>query len=244
MIKSSGVVIYRGPSLLDARPVVVVVTGLAGASANTKTGGMVQTWILRDGIHPVDAVRTGADASVCGQCPLRPALAAKNAARCYVNHGFGPASIHRALARGAYPTVTPAEAGEMIRATGRPVRLGAYGDPGAVPAGIWDALTAGNAYTGYTHQWRRSPALRGLCMASVGSAAEAAEAESLGWRTFRVRAASEALRPGEIVCPASAEGGHRVQCADCRLCAGASRVGARSVAIIDHGPTSRAKTTA
>ena len=67
------------------------------------------------------------------------------------------------------------------------VRLGTYGDPAAVPASIWSDLVAySDGHTGYTHQWRTSPGLRGLCMASVDSEEEAIEAWALGWRTFRV----------------------------------------------------------
>lgn len=67
--------------------------------------------------------------------------------------------------------------------------------------------------------------------------------EERGWRTFRVRSASDPLLPGEIACPASAEAsaeaGARVQCDRCLLCDGAARMDIHrlpSIAIIDHGP--------
>ena len=69
---ANGVVLYRGPSRLDGAPIVVVATGLQRPSENEKTGPMVQTWILRSDEHPVSAVHSGADASICGDCPLRP----------------------------------------------------------------------------------------------------------------------------------------------------------------------------
>lgn len=106
---------------------------------------------------------------------------------------------------------------------GRAVRLGAYGDPAAVPAAVWHALVSGaETWTGYTHQWPCGPSgLRSLTMASVDSVEEREEAKAAGWRTFRVRTGDQPVEPGEIVCPASKEGGYKSNCAKCGLCQGA-----------------------
>jgi hypothetical protein len=69
-----GIVIWEGPSRLDGAPIVAIATGLARSSSNEKTGPMVQTWILRQDQAPHVAQRTGADESVCGNCPLRPLM--------------------------------------------------------------------------------------------------------------------------------------------------------------------------
>ena len=42
--KFKGVVVYEGASLLDGKPTVVIATRDTG---NRKTGGMVQTFIMR-----------------------------------------------------------------------------------------------------------------------------------------------------------------------------------------------------
>lgn len=227
--------IYSGPSQLDGQPIVALATGLTRKSANSKTGPMLQAYILRADEHPVHAVRTGADASVCGDCPLRPALA-NGGPQCYVNKGFGPAATYRA----EHVDIDPIELGARARVRKLPIRLGAYGDPAAVPAIVWRELVQDNRWTGYTHQWRSAFDLRDLCMASVGSEAEAAEAHAAGWRTFRVRRPGDALMPGEIACPASAEAGKRTTCAQCGLCDGKRGANDRrkSIAIVDHGPTS------
>jgi hypothetical protein len=89
MQKPNGLVLYRGPSQLDGAPIIVVATGIAGASRNAKTGDLIQTWILREDISPTEAVKTGADASICGTCPHRGTISeGKNIGRsCYVTSG-------------------------------------------------------------------------------------------------------------------------------------------------------------
>jgi hypothetical protein len=192
-------VLYRGPSELDGAPIVVVLTGFANGSRNAKTGDMLQTWIMRDDVHPVDALK-GADASICGACPHRPAVGGA----CYVQVGKAPSNIWKAAQAGRYRTFDVWDT--QTAGANRVVRLGAYGDPAAAPLWVWQALTArASAWTGYTHQWRTAPHLMGLCMASADSLAEAIEARAMGWRTFRVRTADETVAPRlEFICPASA----------------------------------------
>jgi hypothetical protein len=52
---------------LDGRPVIAKFTGLASASSNSKTGGMVQNYILPE--QWMTDKRMGDDTSVCGDCP-------------------------------------------------------------------------------------------------------------------------------------------------------------------------------
>lgn len=229
---ASGAILYRGPSLIDGAPIVAVATF---RSANRKTADMVQTWILPDptGGRVVDSIRDGRDASVCGRCPHRPALGGN----CYVEVGKAPNGIGKGVARGIYPDASNDSDALATVGTGRAVRLGAWGDPAAVPAHVWRAVVRdAKGWTGYTHQWRDAFAdLRDLCMASVDSVAERDEAQAAGWRTFRVHADAESIEPtaGEITCPASAEAGARVTCDRCRLCGGTS-VRAKSVRIRVH----------
>ncbi|QOC54178.1 hypothetical protein [Caulobacter vibrioides] len=235
MSKPSGLILYRGPSLLDGAPIVVVATGLGRSSRNEKTGDMVQTWIIRDDVRPDHAAKSGDDASVCGDCPHRPV----NAGSCYVKTFQAPLSVWNAVHRGVYPTADDAGAVSDAGA-GRMVRLGSYGDPAAVPVWVWEALTArAKGWTGYTHQWRVAPALKALCMASVDDFAEAVTARAQGWRTFRVRTAGEALEPREFICPASAEAGQKTDCASCRACMGTDAKAKASPVIVAHGATAR-----
>jgi hypothetical protein len=215
----------------------VVATAWAG-SANSKTGNMVQTYILADALHPVEAVQTGADAAVCGDCVHRPTLhKTAGAARCYVNLAFGANSVAKGLLSGAYIDATWMAADDLAQlGEDLAIRIGTYGDGAAAPFTLWQAFTSrARTWTGYTHQWRAFPAFAALCMASVDSEAEAAEAHAMGWRTFRV-ADPVAWRkmPGEGLCPASYEAGKRTTCVDCGLCSGTAGKGRASIVIPDH----------
>lgn len=241
-------IIYTGPSLIDGAPVVVIAISQSG---NSKTGNMLQTYILRSDIDPRDASKSGADYSICGACPHRgtptddPARKLAAGRTCYVTIGQGPLIVWRAYQRGAYGVATRADAIAAIGAA-RMVRLGTYGDPAAVPSHVWRALLSRAAgHTGYSHQ-RAMPGAAfdpALTMVSADSLADARDAWRDGARTFRIIPRAEwkargrdALEHGrEILCPASAEGGFKSTCADCGLCAGTSSKSSRSVAIVAHG---------
>jgi hypothetical protein len=93
-------IIYKGPSLLDGKPIVVIATY---SKRNIKTGEVVQTYILVDGINPLEASKTGADFSICGDCAMRGEVTtdpnrkqAKNR-RCYVNLGQGVLIVYKSF---------------------------------------------------------------------------------------------------------------------------------------------------
>lgn len=231
--KPTGYVIYHGPSQLDGQSIVVIaITG----SSNRKTGDMVQTYIMRSDVAPLNALASGQDVSICGDCKHRPS----NGGACYVNVGHGPRSVYAAYLRGNYPSLTHDTAFILSLGVGRMVRLGTYGDPAAVPFRVWNALTSSaQGVTGYTHQWKHASALRTLCMASVDSPHEKAQAQALGWRTFRIRAdESESLMHRESVCPASEEAGKKLTCMECGACNGIGSGRRGSIAIIVHGAKS------
>lgn len=227
----------RFESRIDAEPVVVLVS--RNPSSNRKTGPMISAAIVHEHVPPHEAQRTGDDASVCGQCALRPLLAKRNAGpRCYVLTAYSLRAQWNAFEAGRYEEYDPDR--DRIRL---PLRIGSYGDPCAVPLEFWkELLRHTRAWTGYTHRWRENPEYRELLMASVDSEAELYEAWNLGWRTYRVRQAEDQVLPGEFVCPASNEGGHQHLCFTCRACDGVARGGKKvSPVVIVHGNSARRK---
>ena len=144
-------IIYNGPSLLDGKPIVVIATY---SNRNTKTGKVVQTYILRSDINPLEASKTGEDFSICGSCPMRgevttdPKRKIAKGRKCYVNLGQGVLIVFKSYKRGVYKEGDPRTMGRD-----RFVRVGTYGDPAAVPSEVWDELLAEcETWTAYTHQ--------------------------------------------------------------------------------------------
>ena len=242
----NGYVLWKGASELDKKPIVLIVTGVKSASTNPKTGWMLQTWIMRSDMHPMAALHTNKDLSVCDSCPLRGDKGKQRA--CYVNMAT-IGQIYNAYTRGLYPQL---EDTSLLQS--RPLRLGAYGDPAAVPFAVWkpillavdptlhfsktrSPLLEGTVRTGYTHLWRRpkSKAFQRVCMASVESPEARADAKEQGWRTYRIKHETDLVLPGEVVCPASKEADNfAMTCTQCGLCGGTSVAGP-DVVINVHG---------
>ena len=222
-------IIYNGPSLLDGQPIVVIATF---SKRNKKTGTVLQTYILREDMNPLEASKTGADYSICGDCVMRgapttdPKRKQAMGRRCYVNLGQGVLIVWRAYKRGIYREGSARDMGR-----GRFVRVGTYGDPAAVPSDVWDELLSeAETWTAYTHQkpWRPE-----IAMQSADTYTEAQMHWKAGRRTFRVIADLGQLdQTHEALCPASKEAGRRVQCTACKLCQGGKL--AKSIAIVEH----------
>ena len=212
----------RGYVLHEDQKRVVIATL---RSSNRKTGNMVQVWIMPRHTKPTDAIRNGAQALVCGGCKLQR----RRGGGCYV----APRqlnSIYRAYQRGSYPYLSEADYPAVLR--GRMVRLGAWGDPAFIPPRIIDLLVRhSKGHTGYTHQWKHGFAahLRGVCMASADSPAEARAASAAGWGVFLVRPIGAPVVG--IQCP-SVRG---KKCVNCGLCDGR----AVTISIEAHGSEKR-----
>ena len=219
--KPTGYIVYEGPSVLDGAPIVVIATL---GTDNRKTGDMVQTWIIRSDMSPLDASRSKLDSAICGNCPHRWSVGGA----CYVNLGQAPTSIYRAYLRGSYPRLSIGandndNDNETLRSLlrNRKVRLGAYGDPAAVPVWVLRLLVSLAAgHTGYTHQMAHrnfDPAVLQYCMASADTAKQAANLWADKARTFRIVKDIAEIKPGEIECLSDAKG---IPCSDCLLCDG------------------------
>ncbi len=231
MKKPIGLILYKGPSQIDGKPIVVIATGIFDKSTNDKTGDMIQTWIMSAVMAPIQAKKYGYDYSVCGECKH------KHAGSCYVNIAHGPHNSYYAYLNDRY---VPFEAKHLELFKGRKVRLGSYGDPAAVPTEVWESIcSAAEGHTGYTHQWNTSfidPKLKALCMASCDNEVEYNKATALRWRSFRVRTdANQPLLENEFVCPASNESGNKTNCSKCKACMGLGAKTKKDPCIIVHG---------
>jgi len=243
-INRNGVILWRGPSIFDGVEIVVIATGLTNRTANDKTGDEIQTWILFVSMHPSEAIKTGADVSICGDCKHRPQSldVAKGKTlpkrSCYVRMD-APASVWKCFNRGGYAHIDDYPRAHDLMGD-RMRRIGSYGDPAAVPLSVWKMYVGSwddTKRTGYTHQWRNSPELKPYVMASVDTEAEYWEARELGWRTFRIKGEDDAMLRGEFGCPASEEQDKRLNCDTCGACDGnpKNKSMAGSPVIIVHG---------
>jgi hypothetical protein len=223
----TGFVFYEGPSMIDDEPIIGVATI---KTVNPKTGQMIQTWILRQQELPSEALKLKNDVSICGNCPLR-----NNG--CYVNVWQGPNGVWKKWKRKGY--LQPELEDLEFLAEEQFVRLGSYGDPAAIPIEYTLCLLKrclGN--TGYTHQWRERHArgYKRFCMASVETNKEYHLANSMGWRTFRVRPINNPNRiKGEAQCPAADEAGNKITCAECMACCGTRNGYKGNISIQAHG---------
>lgn len=227
-------IIWQGISQLDGVTPIQVL--LVPDSGNAKTGAMWQTYIIRSDLRPLDAIKTRATRGTCGTCPLQQS-------GCYAERSKGLIAIGAKMTGWGYESMSLADAAHALRAASATLRIGAYGDPAAVPTKVWAQLVSAvdGRYTGYTHQWRTADQdLRYYVMASCDNAEDADDAQAMEWRTFRVRQVHpltldvETTRQNEVVCPASQER-DLTTCSACRLCDGlGSRASRRNVAIIDH----------
>jgi hypothetical protein len=235
-MKPNGVILYEGPSLIDGAAIVVIATGLNDKTDNGKTGDMIQTWIMRQDVSPNVAVKSGLDASVCGDCNLRPIHSKARGKRkpCYVKTWQAPRSIYAAYKRGRYARVTPEEARQLF--AGRKLRLGSYGNPSASPFTMWEIAAAETiGRTGYIHNWQSAEShWSRLVMASVETVQEGIAARKRGYRLFRVANDASDKQKGEVTCPASKEAGYKTDCASCLACGGHSAKAKADIVIAFH----------
>ena len=227
---SNGYVVYKGPSRIDGRPIVVIATGLTKNSSNVKTGSMVQMYILNSRIAPIEAIYKGKTKAICGDCPLKKRIIKnKMIGACYVNIGQGPLAVYRAFKRGIYPVLT-----DYNVFAGKFIRFGAYGDPTALPVEVLEQIAnVASGWTGYTHRWSipENKAYKKFCVASTDSIDTFEKAKKLGWQSFRhATSAVDTLQSGETVCLAESIS---MLCKDCRLCNGRNKD--QHVVITRHG---------
>lgn len=223
---------FRVNSQLDNQPIIVAVQ--MTDTANIKLGReMRQVWIMPADVVPSAANGTKAQDSVCGGCWF------KKTGACYVNMQTVN-SVYRSVEAGNYTELDVSEADLSILADalcGQHVRVGAWGDPAAMPWEIMDTITKSAAgYTAYTHQTAHpkfDDRYLSVCMVSAENPKVAAKYQAQGIRTFRPVLAGTALAASELTCPNES---HGMNCIECRLCDGGNaKRGNPSIAVTIHG---------
>lgn len=208
---AKGYILYEGKSVLDNAPIVVIATM---STQNEKTGDMVQTWIIRSDVDPIEASKNKLDSSICGMCPHRTSLHGA----CYVTLHQAPLQIYKAYKKGNYKKL---DNQDLIHFSSKRVRLGAYGDPASVPFKVWDNILKHCAgHTGYTHQLHHKNfdhRIATICQISADTEKEALRSWKKGYKTFRVKSENMAILEGEIQCLNTS---HNISCVDCGLCDG------------------------
>ena len=211
-----GITLRIGPSDLTGDTIATIAVFV---SLNDKTGNVVQVYCIPVDEHPIEAIDSGLDTAVCGNCPLKPS----NDNVCYVRKFHGPARVYDTFKRGRYPLFADLSKANQRKVwailESKPLRLGAWGDPAADSFTSEFLASPGSQIPNvlsYSHQWRKNPQLKPFTMASVDSPQEYIEAKELGWRTYRHTFDDTAFE-NEIVCPHSS---HGTQCVDCGLCSG------------------------
>ena len=211
--KLKGYILQHLESPIDGNKCVAIMTM---SSANRKTGNSCQVWILRENISPVEAIATGDDYSICGNCPHRKDLTTGNRS-CYVNVGQAPLAVWRAYKAGKYGQLSDLDPQDL---QGRVIRWGAYGDPSIISPALFQTINEhAKSHTGYTHQWREEFAspFKGYFMASVDSFSDYLDASAHGWKCFNV-VPKNVIGQGKL-CPATVDNS-QAQCITCRLCDG------------------------
>ena len=220
-------VIYEGKSPYDGAEIMVLAIAIKTPSTNRKTGWMIQIYILVKDVPPVEAVRLELDASVCGNCSMRW----NKGGGCYVTPLFMTPMWKKGLEA---PRITPTELARLADKYNSPIRQGAYGDPAFVPMYVWEELenaVSNKKGASYTHQWEWvSPEYAKFSMASVENLKQKADAQALGYRTYRMVDNEAEIATDEVLCPNTSKG---VQCRECGLCGGL-RSKAKNIAIVKH----------
>lgn len=217
---------------LNGQPVMCKFTALSGGSVNSKTGDMVQSFMLP--VQWMDERRIDDDTAVCGDCPH----SFRAGDTCYLHKGTAFMGLISTSKAWPQAQVSPEWVVDMAATyfTDKAVRFGSFGEPVLMGEAVVKAICAvARTWTGYTHQWRKPQYqwAKAYFMASVESEELMHLAHSMGWRTFRVRPASDPVLKGETSCPASAEMGKRTTCERCSLCKGAASK-AKNITIIEH----------
>ena len=201
-------------------------------SRNSKTGNVYQLSFI-----PVDMFTdTGFDkSSDDAVCPTDCFFKDSNA--CYVNLAYAPRAIVQSIKAGNYqPKLNYQMLSKNI------LRLGSYGDCSCLPYEFIEKIikSCKQGYLNYTHGWKScDPRFANIAMASVETIEDKELANSMGYRTFRVRPIDGEILNDELLCPY--EKNNFITCSMCMKCNGNNGKSKKNIVVTVHGTAHKIK---
>lgn len=197
-------------------------------SNNDKTGNVFQLSFIPVNMFTDTGFTKSSDDAVCPkECFFKDSNA------CYVNLAYAPRAIVKSIKDGNYQNQFNYQ---ML--SKNIVRIGAYGDCTSLPYEYIEKIikSAKQGYLNYTHGWKNCDSrFSNIAMASVESIQDKILANSLGYRTFRVRPENGEILNDEILCPN--EKNKFITCNMCMKCNGNNGKSKKNIVITRHGTT-------
>ena len=217
--KNTNIILWEGNSPIDGEKIVAILQ--TRKTSNTKIGDMLQVWIIRPDMHPSEAIKTGNDYSICGNCPLRGDGTGKGRV-CYVNQ-MPIGAIWKSYRDGKciHWQDVPKDKFKALCILSGGIRWGAYGDPALIPYHIFlEVSSYSNTNLGYTHQydWDFSEVYKNHFQASAHSLDHAKKLQASGWHTYTI--VPENFEGDGAIC----QGGKKTTCERCKLCNGKNNI--------------------
>ena len=204
----------------------LVFTKLSSESSNSKTGNVIQTYL----IDKENITERNIFGAKCSSCPM--------VENCYVSRD--KLTVRRSLLKlitgekTSYQFATLSQVLPYLN--NRVIRLGSYGDPSSIPIDdLKQIVNASKAHLGYTHFWKViEPEYSKYLMASTESLADSLLANVLGYRAFQVLLKDQPLHEvtdNSIEC---LNASHGLTCEQCKLCKGNLKGNLANIYIHEH----------
>ena len=194
-------------------------------SRNDKTGKVFQLSFIPVDMFTANGFDKSSDDAVC---PLDCFFKAN---ACYVNLAYAPRAIVKSIKDGNYQTKL-----NYPMLSHNVLRMGAYGDCSSLPYEFIEKIIKASkqGYLNYTHGWKSCDSrFANIAMASVETIEDKELANSMGYRTFRVRPENGEILNDEILCPN--EKNDFITCKMCMKCNGNNGKSKKNIVITRHG---------
>lgn len=201
-------------------------------SRNDKTGNVNQLSFIPVNMFTDTGFNKQSDNAVCPkECFFKDSNA------CYVNLAYAPRAIVKSIKSDKYQNKL-----NYQKLSTNVLRIGAYGDCSSLPYEFIEKIikSAKQGYLNYTHGWKNCDTrFSNIAMASVESIEDKQLANSLGYRTFRVRPINGEILNDELLCPN--EKNDFITCKMCMKCNGNNGKSKKNIVITRHGTLHKTK---